>query len=593
MINDASLVMIPSGYKDGKLYSVKPTNGSGDFTFSRGSNLAATRVNSEGLIEKGRENLLLQSNTFSTTWTNSNTSVTSGQSGYDGSTDAWQLTATSTGSSRIIGQNNTTTAVSTFSVYAKAGNINYLALENGTDFAYISLIDGSIGNSGGTYYIGYSSTNVGDGWWRVSITFNKVASSNLRIYLASSGTSTAVNSGDYIYIQDAQLEQGLVATDYIETTTTTAQAGILEDMPRLNYGTCPSLLLEPQRTNLLSQSEYANSSNWANGGTTYTNNSTTSPDGGVNAIKLIEDNSTAFHYLGSQTSTSTSGSYTISGFVKKGSRRYAGLRAVTNGFVNRYFVLVDLDNGTVADTNTFGSGVTWSNTITAYANGWYRIQISGTHTSGIIDATFGLSDSDSPSYIGGLPTYNGSSGEYAYCYGLQIESGSYPTSYIPTYGASVTRGVDTAINYNNANLPTAYPFSLYAEINVTDTSTGYVVSFLDSSVSNFYYTIEYFSNAWHITSRPSGSTTRVSSTTAVTLGTHKLLGIYTDTTMTLYLDGTLIASGSNSQTFNSTINDLLLGQLRTSGDTGTRNSILQALVFNTELSSDEAIALTS
>ena len=35
-----------------------------DFTFSRGSNLAATRVNKSGLIEKGRENLLLYSNQF-------------------------------------------------------------------------------------------------------------------------------------------------------------------------------------------------------------------------------------------------------------------------------------------------------------------------------------------------------------------------------------------------------------------------------------------------------------------------------------------------------------------------------------------------
>jgi hypothetical protein len=32
--------------------------GDGDFTFSRGSNLAATRVDVNGLIEKGRENLL-------------------------------------------------------------------------------------------------------------------------------------------------------------------------------------------------------------------------------------------------------------------------------------------------------------------------------------------------------------------------------------------------------------------------------------------------------------------------------------------------------------------------------------------------------
>jgi hypothetical protein len=58
LLNKASLIQIPSGYKDGTLYSAKPINGDGDFTFSRGSNLAATRVNSEGLIEKGRENVV-------------------------------------------------------------------------------------------------------------------------------------------------------------------------------------------------------------------------------------------------------------------------------------------------------------------------------------------------------------------------------------------------------------------------------------------------------------------------------------------------------------------------------------------------------
>ena len=64
LYKDASLVMIPSAYKDGKLYSIRPTDGDGDFTFSRGSNLAATRVDVNGLIEKGRENVLLHSNDF-------------------------------------------------------------------------------------------------------------------------------------------------------------------------------------------------------------------------------------------------------------------------------------------------------------------------------------------------------------------------------------------------------------------------------------------------------------------------------------------------------------------------------------------------
>jgi hypothetical protein len=51
------LVMIPSGYKTDKVYSVKPTDGTGDLTFTR-SNDTATRVGPDGLIEKVRTNLV-------------------------------------------------------------------------------------------------------------------------------------------------------------------------------------------------------------------------------------------------------------------------------------------------------------------------------------------------------------------------------------------------------------------------------------------------------------------------------------------------------------------------------------------------------
>jgi hypothetical protein len=44
-----SIAMIPSGYKDGKVYSVLPNSSDGDFNFTRGS--AATRVNAQGLVE--------------------------------------------------------------------------------------------------------------------------------------------------------------------------------------------------------------------------------------------------------------------------------------------------------------------------------------------------------------------------------------------------------------------------------------------------------------------------------------------------------------------------------------------------------------
>ena len=49
--------MIPSGYKEDKLYSVKPRNGDGDFTFTRAS--TGTRVNADGYIEEVPWNLNL------------------------------------------------------------------------------------------------------------------------------------------------------------------------------------------------------------------------------------------------------------------------------------------------------------------------------------------------------------------------------------------------------------------------------------------------------------------------------------------------------------------------------------------------------
>ena len=48
ILDSASLVQIPSGYKDGKLYSVVPDSGAGDLDFARSS--TGTRVNEEGIV---------------------------------------------------------------------------------------------------------------------------------------------------------------------------------------------------------------------------------------------------------------------------------------------------------------------------------------------------------------------------------------------------------------------------------------------------------------------------------------------------------------------------------------------------------------
>ena len=185
------------------MYSIKPTDGSGDFTFSRDGSGAspATRVNADGLIEKGRENVLLQSNTFSTTWTNSSSSETGGQSGYDGSSDAWLLTTTTSGGR--ISQSVSQSGVQTFSVYLKAGSRNWGLLVSTSTSAYFDLVNGVVG-SGGTAPIDANIESVGGGWYRCSITASG-SNAEVRIYPALDDND--VSGSGSIYMQDAQLSK--------------------------------------------------------------------------------------------------------------------------------------------------------------------------------------------------------------------------------------------------------------------------------------------------------------------------------------------------------------------------------------------------
>ena len=49
LLDKASIILTPTAYNNGEALCVKPSDGSGDFQFSRNS--AATRVNAQGLIE--------------------------------------------------------------------------------------------------------------------------------------------------------------------------------------------------------------------------------------------------------------------------------------------------------------------------------------------------------------------------------------------------------------------------------------------------------------------------------------------------------------------------------------------------------------
>ena len=455
----ASLVMIPSGYENGTLGSLKPTDGTGDFTFSRGSDISATRVNADGYIEKGYENLLLQSNSFLTTWSVANGgAITPNHSGYDGSNDAWYLYKNTGTTSQLIRQVISSSGVQTFSFYAKAAElewIRFLWIGGAGGRSHFHLVgDGDTGTLVNT--ISTSIELIGDGWYKCSTTFNENIS-QIQIYPAS-GTNSVSGSTGGVYIQDAQLNQGLVAYPYVETTTAPVAGGILEDMPRLDYsGSCPALLLEPQRTNDIATSEYTTATN--NSSISY--NQTSSPEGYDNAFKIEV---TGTNQAGIQTSNSyvsLSTTYTQSCYVKKDVGDYFGfgyfqldMPISNNNFVR--WNLADITQDAVIDgsyTNAKAEDA---------GNGWIRLSATITTSANNTRGGWKFIGMNSSTFT---PSTISTIGDRFYLYGLQAEpNATYPTSYIPTYGTSQTRLADVCVDAGTQSLFNNDEGILYAEV---------------------------------------------------------------------------------------------------------------------------------
>ena len=587
LYDKASLVLPTSpAYKDGAIQAYKPLTSQGTFDFTRGSNLAATRVDVNGLIEKGRENLLLQSNQFDTTWPLTRITLTSGQSGYDGSNNAWELSSTATsGQSSNILQNVSLSGVQTFSLYAKAGTASWFRILGDAATDYIAFFNlsgsGAVGTTSGE--IDAQIVSVGGGWFRCSITANATIS-RVILNMAAGDNNVFPNTGDTIYIQDAQLEAGLVATDYIETGASTAQAGILEDMPRLDYSggaSCPALLLEPQRSNLISNSEYLGSGAWFNNNFTITQNANTSPEGLNNATLVTSNSPTGGVYRLYENSTSAGQAIgTSSVFMKYANNQYAYLSQDDYSGITRYAVF-DLING----TNTFVSSG-YTATITPYADGWYRCTITGEQNTQAY-VQIGLSNS-STAYTGNI-----ANGQSVYFWGVQREyNSSYPTSYIPTYGSSVTRGVDSCVKTSATDLIGQTEGTLFVEFKRIPKGENYQAVITLQGASSAQLIEMYFgtTDALLAAVYNSGAQFQASSG-GLTEGTYKAALAYKENDFAFYLNGSQIATDSlGTIPALSTIN---VGGFTYVSGYPQADGIKQALLFKTRLTNDELASLTT
>ena len=211
------------------------------------------------------------------------------------------------------------------------------------------------------------------------------------------------------------------------------------DAPRFDHdpvtGERLGILLEEQRTNLVTYSEQFDNVDWAKGSSTVTANAVTAPDGTTTADKLVEVSSTGEHLLRISCSFGA-GEYTASIYVKAAERSGILLRPVhigaNEGATSE--TTVDLIAGTVS--TPAGGGT--SSTITDVGGGWYRVSLTLAVTGTLTTTQFGVQLADG----GGNSIYTGDGTSGIYIWGAQLEVGSFPTSYIKTEASQVTRSAD-------------------------------------------------------------------------------------------------------------------------------------------------------
>ena len=567
LLQSASLLLVPSGYKGGKLYSQIPTNGNGDLTWTRASD--AFRTDASGLIQRVPWNFASYSEDFSNAaWSLDGVTISANQiASPTGTTTADLMTSNGTGQQRIF---QTYTVVSgsqyTISIYVKQGTTSNIQIVMpyvgaGPTFTFSTATFNTV--SGWTS----SVQTLANGWYRISATQTATSTNaGFQLVLPSNGSS--------VYLWGAQFDQNSTAQTYLPTTDRL-------NFPRLSYmyASCPSVLLEPQRTNLLPNQLSYNTST----GASYNTSITDSPIIGINSARVTKNEASGTVRYGNQSCANSaltgSTTYTISAYFK-----YDGYDFQTSMEYNNSLNF----GGTswsqpinIASTGiTLGSSTSCTGSIQNVGNGWYRVSVTIT-TGAVIGGLTPVT------YLMRLPSTLSTGQGFLHAV-PQFEQGAYSTTVIPTSGATATRVADSAIKTGISSLIGQTEGVIYCDVyldirqsytyfaiapNIGSASTYIGIGFLPTSIT--YEVVN------------SGAVQAGITFTNSSTGRFKIAGAYKANDFVLYINGTQIGTDTSGTV--PTCSEIGLFQYNQNQPMRYN----QIALFNTRLTNAELATLTT
>jgi hypothetical protein len=379
-------------------------------------------------------------------------------------------------------------------------------------------------------------------------------------------------------------ESGVGDFDFTRATTATRvnSSGLIEEMainvPRLEYplidgvvNGCPSLLLEPQATNVIINSNVFT----PNSNVILNTDNSISPDGTLNASKVTANSGTSLKLV--DTNGASSGTYRFSVFAKKNTHNIIQLGG--GGIVGHANFNLE--------TGEYSSGGFMEN----YGNGWYRCSLqfsAGTPTSHYVSFSDSLSANRLSTSV--------STGSF-FLFGMQSETTSYTTSYIPTNGSSVTRNAETCNGAGDASTFNSSEGVLMAEISaLANDLTNRTIALSDGTTSNTvriqYLTVS--NSIWAtVTNIGAGGNQAILQYTSSDITTNSKVSIkYKENDFSLWVDGFEVATDTSGVTFSAnTLNTLQFD--RGNGNENFYGNTKQLQYYNSALTDSELETLTS